>query len=153
MDIKEINKEILRLENIKRALEKKEIDNFKEKAKLNIGRCFIVNGEYVMIIDIPKEKQGKTGEYHFNPYQYPALYLGNNPNIKFFNEELDTDIIPFYYGTVFSDIVGEAHSHSHRIYKEITKEEYYFKFNEIIEKFKNDIKEKLQIDEVKNGNV
>ena len=56
MNIKEINKQIHELERQHRELEKKEIEEFKLEAVNNVGRCFIINGKYAKVIDIPQEE-------------------------------------------------------------------------------------------------
>lgn len=124
MTFKEIDKKILELQKIRKQLEKEEIKNFQEKAKLNVGRCFIVNDKYIMIIDIPRETWDANGHYHFNQYQYPALYLG-------YDEEVSLPAVPFYYDTIFSDILGEAESIFPKNYKEISKEEYLLEFDRL----------------------
>ena len=72
MTIKEINKKIYELECQRRELEEKEIEEFKLEAVNNVGRCFIVNGKYAKVIDIPQEEWDMSGNCHYNKYQYPA---------------------------------------------------------------------------------
>lgn len=76
MTLQEVDKKISELQILRKSLEKMEIKKFQEEAKKNVGRCFILNGNYLRIIDIPREQYDLSGHCHFNPYQYPALYLG-----------------------------------------------------------------------------
>lgn len=61
MTIKEIEAEIQRLQNLRDELSKQEIAEFKEHARDNVGRCFIVNGRYVKVIGIPQEHWQLSG--------------------------------------------------------------------------------------------
>lgn len=97
MTIKEIEAEMQRLRNLRDELSKQEISEFKERAKENVGRCFVVNGNYVKVIGIPQEQWKLSGRPIFNEYQYPALYLGYDE---------DNNVIPFYYDTLFSGVLG-----------------------------------------------
>lgn len=135
MNIFEIDNEILKLKKLRKELEKKEIKEFQEKAKLNIGRCFIVDDKYLMIIDIPKKFWDKNGNCHFNQYQYQALYLGY--------EEENPPIVPFYYDTVFSDILGETKSIFYKNCKEISKEEYLLEFDRLVYELRNKVKKAM----------
>ena len=98
MTLQEVDKKISELQILRKSLET--IKKFQEEAKKNVGRCFILNGNYLRIIDIPREQYDLSGHCHFNPYQYPALYLGHDCD--------NDDIVPFYCDTVFSSILGEA---------------------------------------------
>lgn len=126
MTIREIDAQITKLQDLRYAVEKKEILEFKEKAKENVGRCFLINGlTYVKIIDIPKEKHTKTG-ITFNEYQYPALFLRNGS-------------LPFELGTLFSAAFGVGTNLLGTDYKEISKEEFKIEFEKRIKDFRNGI--------------
>ena len=56
MTLQEVDKKISELHILRKSLEKMEIRKFQEKAKKNVGRCFILNGNYLRIIDIPREE-------------------------------------------------------------------------------------------------
>lgn len=128
MTTKEIDAEIQRLKDLRYELEKQEISEFKEKAKGNVGRCFIVNGQYVKVIDIPTEKHQVSGSPIFNRYQYPALFLGY---------DIDEDpIIPFYYNTLFSGVWGDGHNMIQPQVTEITQAEFNQKFEQLLQQFK-----------------
>lgn len=137
MTLKEVDEKISELQRIRRQLEEKEIKEFQEKAKLNVGRCFIVDNKYVMIIDIPRESWDRSGYCHFNRCQYPALYLGYD------EEEIDPPIVPFYYDTIFSDILGEAKPVFPTNYREISKEEYLLEFDRLVHELRDIVKKAI----------
>ena len=56
MTLQEVDKKISELQILRKSLEKMEIKKFQEEAKKNVGRCFILNGNYLRIIDIPREQ-------------------------------------------------------------------------------------------------
>lgn len=119
MTIKEIEIEIQRLRNLQDELSKQEIDEFKEQAIKNVGRCFIVNGKYVKVIGIPQEQWQISGRPIFNRYQYPALFLG-------YDEE--NSVIPFYYDTLFSGTWGDGHDPLNKEVREISNSEFMEEF-------------------------
>lgn len=136
MTVEEVNKKISELQEIRKQLKEKEIKEFQEKAKLNIGRCFIVDNKYLMIIDIPRETWSK-GCCYFNQYQYPALYLGYNEKVT------NSQIVPFYYGTIFSDILEESKLITRINYKEISKEEYLLEFDRLAHELRDIVKKAI----------
>lgn len=125
MTIKEINKQIHELERQRRELEKKEIEEFKLEAVNNVGRCFIINGKYAKVIDIPQEEWDMSGNWHYNKYQYPALYLSD-------------ELVPFYEDTLFSGAWGVGNNILND-YTEITPEEFEVEFEKKLNKFRNKI--------------
>lgn len=125
MTIKEINKQIHELECQRRELEKKEIEEFKLEAVNNVGRCFIINGKYAKVIDIPQEEWDMSGNCHYNKYQYPALYLSD-------------ELVPFYEDTLFSGAWGVGNNILND-YTEITPEEFEIEFEKKLNKFRNKI--------------
>lgn len=138
MTIKEIDEQIAKLREERKELENKKIKEFQKKAKSNVGRCFIKNGQYVMIIDVPKETWDRNGYCDFNRYQYPALYLGYD------KEETDPLVIPFHYDTIFSDILGETKSTILlKNCKEISKEEFLLEFDRLVYELRDKIKKAI----------
>ena len=131
MTIKEIEDQILKLQILRKSLEKEEIKKFKEEAKKHVGRCFILNGRYLKIIDIPREECDMCGHYHFNKYQYTALYLGQNSDFD--------DVVPFYCDTVFSSVVGEANNITKEDIREISEEEFMAEFD----RYAKELREKV----------
>lgn len=129
MTIKEIEDQILKLQILRKSLEKEEIKKFQEKAKKNVGRCFILNGNYLRIIDIPREQYDLSGHCHFNPYQYPALYLGHGCD--------NDDIVPFYCDTVFSSILGESKNTRNMSFREISEEEFMVEFDRYVKELRD----------------
>lgn len=129
MTLKEIDDQILKLQVLRKSLEKEEIKKFQEEAEKNVGRCFILNGNYLRIIDIPREQYDLSGHCHFNPYQYQALYLGHDCD--------NDDIVPFYCNTVFSSILGEAKNTSGMNFREISEEEFMAEFNRCVKELRD----------------
>jgi len=141
LTVKEINEKITELKTILYSAKQREIKELKEKAKKNIGRCFITNGNYAKIIDIPKEEYTRL-DINFNQYQYPALIIGHDPRKKSYDYvKFETvqdifpfrDVIPFYYGTFFYD----ENNKNHPLYKytEITPEEFNNEFDRVLKEF------------------
>lgn len=128
MTLQEVDKQISELQILRKSLEKEEIKKFQEEAKKNVGRCFILNGNYLRIIDIPREQYDLSGHCHFNPYQYPALYIGHDC----YND----DIVPFYCATVFSSILGEAKNIQDMSFKEISEKEFVAEFDRCVKELK-----------------
>ncbi len=128
MTLKEIDDQMLKLQILRKSLEKEEIRKFQEEAKKNVGRCFILNGNYLRIIDIPREQYDLSGHCHFNPYQYPALYLGHDCD--------NDDIVPFYCDTVFSSILGEARDTRNMRFREISEKEFVAEFDRCVKELK-----------------
>ena len=77
MTLQEVDKKISELHILRKSLEKMEIRKFQEKAKKNVGRCFILNGNYLRIIDIPRE-QALLREHEVIVFQHP-LYTYSCP--------------------------------------------------------------------------
>lgn len=128
MTLQEVDKQISELQILRKSLEKEEIKKFQEESKKNVGRCFILNGNYLRIIDIPREQYDLSGHCHFNPYQYPALYLGHDCD--------NDDIFPFYCDTVFSSILGEARNTRNMSFREISEKEFVAEFDRCVKELK-----------------
>lgn len=128
MTLQEVDRQISELQILRKSLEKEEIKKFQEEAKKNVGRCFILNGNYLRIIDIPREQYDLSGHCHFNPYQYTALYLGHDCD--------NDDIVPFYCDTVFSSILGEARDTRNMSFREISEKEFVAEFDRCVKELK-----------------
>ena len=89
--VKEIDQEISRLQAMRLELYIQEIATFTEKARENIGRCFIVDGKYAKVLDVPQTTYMRT-KVDFNRYQYPALWIDNDSK----------GLVPFYEDTIVS---------------------------------------------------
>lgn len=127
--IKELDAKILELKNLRYNLEKEEIALFKQEAKKNVGRCFLINNcKYVKVVDIPQEEYSVTRTI-FNRCQYPALFLTND------------SYEPFEYDTLFSAAWGEGKEIRNVKYKEISKEEFNKEFERVLQEFKERILE------------
>ena len=92
----------------------------------------MVDGQYVRVLDVPQEQWDRTGNPHFNRYQYPALFLGYEVD--------DVErIIPFYYDTLFSGVWGDGNNLLEKNVFEITREQFEKEFNRRIDEFKQKI--------------
>ena len=130
MTIKEIDSKIARLKAIRKDLEWKEIKEFKENAVENIGRCFDVDDAIVKVIGVPQENYTRAGNFDFNPYQYPALYILNPSNME--------GVVPFFEDTLFSGAWGVGHNFG-KVYTEITPVDFNDQFVSRLEEFKNQV--------------
>ena len=111
-----------------RDLKRRQLELRKEKARLNIGRCFkeICDGKairYWRIINIDKTYYHLTG-VSFNEYQYPSLVFNVNSQ--------EIEMIPFYEESLFSGVWGQGNSYLiENTFIEITKEEWIAEFKRI----------------------
>lgn len=110
--IKDIDAQIAELRKQRNKLEEQRILEVQEKAKANVGRCFIVGSKMCKVIGIPQKEWTMTSTV-FNEYQYPAIFISNDP----------ADIVPFYEETVFSGVLGEGRAPGYEC-KEIKPEEF-----------------------------
>lgn len=96
-DIKAIDKQIEELRHKRYVLEKDNINDFQERAKVNIGRCFKdENGDYFRIVDVPQREYTKDTHWYFHEFQYPAIHLINDNKMRLTNE-----IVPFEEDKVY----------------------------------------------------
>lgn len=105
LDAKELNELMEKCRIRQTELKRENISSMREEAIKNIGRCFKIGEGYVKIIGIPGVELTKA-DIIFNPYQYPALYLGSNPDFT----RLKKDPIPFYYGHLHSSAWGGGYN-------------------------------------------
>ena len=112
-----IEREIRRLEQEKNERTRAEYAEFVEKAKSNIGRCFILDGEYVKVIDVP-ELYSAISKVYYNRYSYPAFF------IRDFSQPLRKDTMPFYYDRIHSGAWNEGARLNHHNAVEITEAEF-----------------------------
>lgn len=128
---KKINNEWTELRNRQYNIDKEYQELLQEKCKENIGRCFKkLRGEriiaYCIIIGIDKPKSQMNGLPLFNEYQYPAIW---------FKYPYKGSKMPFYEDEIFSGAWGKGNNFVDKLndvsYKEITKEEFLSKFNEV----------------------
>ena len=123
--VKEIDKEISRLQAMRLELYIQEIATFTEKARENIGRCFIVDGKYAKVLDVPQTAYMRT-KVDFNRYQYPALWIDSNSK----------ELIPFYEDTIFSGYWGDGNDPLHSSVQEISNEEFKTEYLRVLHEFK-----------------
>lgn len=126
--VKEIDQEISRLQAMRLDLYIQEIATFTEKAKENIGRCFIVDGKYAKVLDVPQTEYMRT-KVDFNRYQYPALWIDSNSK----------ELIPFYEDTIFSGYWGDGNDPLHSSVQEISNEEFKTEYLRVLHEFQTKI--------------
>ena len=126
--LKEIDQEISRLQAMRLELYIQEIATFTEKARENIGRCFIVDGKYVKVLDVPQTAYMRT-KVDFNRYQYPALWIDNVPN----------ELVPFHEDTIFSGYWGDGNEPPHSSVQEISNEEFKKEYLRVLHEFQTKI--------------
>ena len=129
MTLQEIDKKISELQILRKSLEKMEIRKFQEKAKKNVGRCFILNGNYLRIIDIPREQ-----------YDLSAIATSIPTSIRLFTlgTAVTTMILsPFYCDTVFSSILGESKNTRNMSFREISEEEFMVEFDRYVKELRD----------------
>lgn len=126
--VKEIDQEISRLQAMRLDLYIQEIATFTEKAKENIGRCFIVDGKYVKVLGVPQTEYMRT-KVDFNRYQYPALWIDHDPK----------ELVPFYEDTIFSGYWGDGNDPLHSIVQEISNEEFKKEYLRVLHEFQTKI--------------
>lgn len=126
--LKEINQEISRLQAMRLELYIQEIATFTEKAKENIGRCFIVDGKYAKVLDVPQTEYMRT-KVDFNRYQYPALWIDNDSKT----------LVPFYEDTIFSGYWGDGNDPLHSTVQEISNEEFKEEYLRVLHEFQTKI--------------
>lgn len=126
--VKEIDQEISRLQAMRLKLYIQEIATFTEKARENIGRCFIVDGKYAKVLDVPQTAYMRT-KVDFNRYQYPALWIGNDPK----------GLVPFCKDTIFSGYWGDGNDSLHSSVQEISNEEFKKEYLRVLHEFQTKI--------------
>ena len=123
--IKDIDQQIMELKVLRRELYLKEIAEFKERAAANVGRCFIIDGRYAKVLDVPQEEHTRT-RIDFNKYQYPALFLTSDTR----------ELVPFYGDTIFSGYWGDGNDPLHSSVQEISNEEFKTEYLRVLHEFK-----------------
>ena len=126
--IKDIDQQIMELKVLRRELYLKEIAEFKERAAANVGRCFIIDGRYAKVLDVPQEEHTRT-RTDFNKYQYPALFLISDTR----------ELVPFYGDTIFSGYWGDGNDPLHSSVQEISNEEFKKEYLRVLHEFQNKI--------------
>jgi hypothetical protein len=140
--LKEIQKEIDRLNILKRQLEEQVREAHRQQARKFVGKCYkSENGKLIKIIDIPRTFLAMTHS-QYNEYQFPAIFLNypdNLPRNKYINDDSD-DFSPVYYDTIYMDIKRgipeEGLVICHEDYTEITKEEFDAEYDKCMAHFK-----------------
>lgn len=128
MEIKErlkyLDEEISKLKSEQRELLEKDDDEFLERAKVHVGRCFCNDDKtiYVKVIGIPQVEYTMLSRY-LNRYQFPAIFIAKHGD----------DLVPFYTDNFFSGAWGEGRNP--RIYHEIPKEEFDAAFMQVLHDF------------------
>lgn len=144
MTLKEVQKEIDRLNAIKRELEEQEREAHRQAARQFVGKCYKSDeGNVAKIIGIPRTIHHMT-HVVYNPYQFPAVFLNypDMPREEGIHCKLD-EFTPLYYDTIYLDIKNEHPGRSLMFWEdqweEITQEEFNEEFDRCIEHFKEQI--------------
>lgn len=128
-EIRTIEDSIGRLKQKLDALIREDDEDFRLKAKSNIGRCFKLGGTYVKIIDAP-QREWCGNRMSMNQYQYPAVYVCTD----------ESEDVPFDYDTFFSgDFNGDTLTGRKERYEEISLEEFNTAFINELNRFKDSI--------------
>ena len=138
--IKDIDKEIAKLQAMRRELEEQEREQHKEKARQFVGKCYrSINGKVIKIIGIPRTYLYLRG-IEYNKYQFPAIFLQypNMPRESIIRDEFD-DFSPLYCDTVHLDVEKGIPSDWDAVYDEITEQEFSVEFDKCIKSFKEQI--------------
>lgn len=131
MTLDEIQKEIDKLQAIKRELEQQEQERYNAKAAQFVGKCYrFDNGQVCKILSIPQRTYEADFHYHYRKHCFPALFL---QYVLPFDE--DDNFSPCYLDEIYFDIQFEKPLHS----TEITKEEFDAEFDKRIVYFKEQI--------------
>lgn len=131
LTVDEIRDEIYKLERAKEERIRKEYEDFIERAKENVGRCFKIDRcFFVKVIGVPPLYHHRFG-VDYNPYQYPAFYLSGLPH--------GDNRLPFYYDNLFSGAWGEGHNLNSTTYTEISAEEFEVELNKRIDALRDSL--------------
>ena len=142
MTIREIDKEIAKLQAMRRDLEKQEREQHQEQARKFVGKCYRSRkGSVIKIIGIPRTYLYMNGT-EYDKYRFPAIFL-NYPDIAreaiIRNDEL-YEFSPISCDTVHLDIEKGIPNDWDVVYdEEITEQEFNAEFDKCIKSFKEKI--------------
>lgn len=124
----ELQQQISTLRKEHRSLMHEDDEEFLQRAQVNVGRCFFKakTSTWAKVIEVPRVQMTVIGP-DLNRYQYPAIFIGKDPNDK-------GSEIPFYMDTIFSGIWGEGHD-TERGYVEVSPEEFDAEFKKALKEF------------------
>lgn len=117
-EMKSIDKDIQSLRNKYYILNKEHIKLKKEECEQHIGKCFVIEKWYYMIVDTDDIISSLYGGPSFNPYQYKVIgfeYPYNNSLRPIISEKI-------FFNFEKKRLIDK---------KEITKEEFMLKFEEV----------------------
>ena len=136
--IRALEEEVGKLQNKIRQLTDKDVEEDQKEAKKHIGRCFKHGNKYYMIVSYPGIESTMTKRI-FNPFQLPCVVLKTTPSIN----PLSQDTLFYKHLPEVDDFSGDWPK-----YEEVTQEEFFQKFDEVMETtekmLKNLHNEKLQ---------
>ena len=135
MTLKEVQKEIDRLNIMKRQIEEQEFNDYNAKAVQFVGKCYrSARGEVFKILAVPQRTYGGDLQWHYNAHRFPALYL----NRAYFPGQDDyfDDFVPCYCDEIYFDVT-KCDEPFYTV--EITQEEFNAEFDKCIAHFKEQI--------------
>lgn len=133
MTLEEVQKEIDRLNTIKRELESIDRVEHDKACKKFVGRCYKYDdsGRIFKILDIPRRYLEADFHYRYNKHQFPVLFL--NMASRPLPHDYFDDFVPCYCDDVLFDIYKYETPYKTT---EITQEEFDAEFDKCIEYFK-----------------
>lgn len=135
MTLEEVQKEIDRLNAIKRELEVKDLEHYESRARQFVGKCYRNHeGQVIKIIGIPQRVYGGDFQWHYKKHYFQALYLqyASLPD----EHDYYDDFAPCYCDEIYFDVTQFERPYD---YIEITKEEFNEEFDKCIAHFKEQI--------------
>lgn len=133
MTLNEIQKEIDRLNAIKREIKEQEFNTYSAKAAQFVGKCYrSIDGKVFKILAVPQRIYAGDFQWHYREHHFPALFLRED---SFLSDYLD-EFTPCYCDEIYFDT---TESSSPRYATEITQEEFNAEFDKCIAYFKEQI--------------
>lgn len=140
--IANIDKEIAKLQTMRRELEEQEREQHKEQARKFVGKCYRSRkGNVIKIIGIPRTYLYMRG-IEYDKYQFPAIFL-NYPDVL--QEAITGDDCLYNFSPICCDTVrldidkGIPNSWDVVYDEEITEQEFNVEFDKCIKSFKEKI--------------
>lgn len=138
MNIREIDKEIGRLNAIRRDLQEKERERKKELARKFVGKCYRdIYGTALKIVGIPQTRLTMTNQI-YEENMFPAVFVNHTTKISetcISNDELSL-FAPCYCSTVQFYQWDENQNKNYDGLTEISQEEFDFALDKSIEIFR-----------------
>lgn len=138
MNIREIDKEIGRLNAIRRDLQEKEVERKKELARKFVGKCYRdIYGTALKIVGIPQTRLTMTNQI-YDENEFPAVFVNHPTKISetcISNDELSL-FAPCYCANVLFYQWDENQNKNYDGLTEISQEEFDFALDQSIDLFR-----------------